>query len=427
MPERIRSAAFSRQTYPLAAIAAYGPDASLATKLVVSVFKHPGRTEPDDLRSWTTDAVDVRHDKTVAAEVATWLKLHKVKDTVTHDRIIGCPHQEGIDYPLGRTCPHCPFWAGIDRFTHEPLVTPEPTMSPEEVVANLSVVQSVQPLEALASADAHRDALVDTLLGTIERVLADWRIASGEQAQLFTYTLYLLAKWRQPRAYPLVVQWLSLPDEGAFALSGDVATQDGARILAAVYDGDIEPIKALILNRDADEFCRAAGVSALALLAVWAEAPRKVIVDHFLWLAREGLDREPSQVWGTLAIESADIEALEVFPDLRRAYDEGLIDPRIMAPSELDEVEAAPPGRFIERTQDRHPPIDDVAEATRWWADFHRGGRAVQLAEQLAKHGGSHALHEPERMEPHRAPRKVGRNEPCPCGSGRKYKKCCGA
>jgi preprotein translocase subunit SecA len=27
----------------------------------------------------------------------------------------------------------------------------------------------------------------------------------------------------------------------------------------------------------------------------------------------------------------------------------------------------------------------------------------------------------------HRAGRKVGRNEPCPCGSGKKYKKCCGA
>lgn len=23
-------------------------------------------------------------------------------------------------------------------------------------------------------------------------------------------------------------------------------------------------------------------------------------------------------------------------------------------------------------------------------------------------------------------PRKVGRNEPCPCGSGKKYKRCCG-
>ncbi len=26
-----------------------------------------------------------------------------------------------------------------------------------------------------------------------------------------------------------------------------------------------------------------------------------------------------------------------------------------------------------------------------------------------------------------RAAPKVGRNEPCPCGSGRKYKRCCGA
>jgi preprotein translocase subunit SecA len=25
-----------------------------------------------------------------------------------------------------------------------------------------------------------------------------------------------------------------------------------------------------------------------------------------------------------------------------------------------------------------------------------------------------------------RETRKVGRNEPCPCGSGKKYKKCCG-
>jgi len=25
------------------------------------------------------------------------------------------------------------------------------------------------------------------------------------------------------------------------------------------------------------------------------------------------------------------------------------------------------------------------------------------------------------------AEKKIGRNEPCPCGSGKKYKKCCGA
>lgn len=31
------------------------------------------------------------------------------------------------------------------------------------------------------------------------------------------------------------------------------------------------------------------------------------------------------------------------------------------------------------------------------------------------------------RPEPQKAEKKVGRNDPCPCGSGKKYKKCCGA
>ncbi|PWI33928.1 hypothetical protein DI392_06935 [Vibrio albus] len=31
-----------------------------------------------------------------------------------------------------------------------------------------------------------------------------------------------------------------------------------------------------------------------------------------------------------------------------------------------------------------------------------------------------------EPQKPHAAAPKVGRNDPCPCGSGKKYKKCCG-
>jgi preprotein translocase subunit SecA len=33
----------------------------------------------------------------------------------------------------------------------------------------------------------------------------------------------------------------------------------------------------------------------------------------------------------------------------------------------------------------------------------------------------------PEKPQPVRTAKKVGRNEPCPCGSGKKYKKCHGA
>ena len=32
----------------------------------------------------------------------------------------------------------------------------------------------------------------------------------------------------------------------------------------------------------------------------------------------------------------------------------------------------------------------------------------------------------PAKIQPRRVEEKVGRNDPCPCGSGKKYKKCCG-
>jgi hypothetical protein len=164
----------------------------------------------------------------------------------------------------------------------------------------------------------------------------------------------------------------------------------------------------LVVDRSANEYGRSAGVTALALLAAWAEVPRESILNIFLWLAREGLEREPSQVWNSLAADSADIEALVLFPELRDAYADGLIDLQFMHPSELDEVEAAPRGRGLEDTRDRHPPIDDVVDATAWWARFDDAPESAGAA------------------EPYRAPSKVGRNEPCPCGSGKKFKKCCG-
>jgi hypothetical protein len=42
----------------------------------------------------------------------------EVKTVAMTDRIIGCPHEEGIDYE-GPVCPHCPFWANRNRWTGE--------------------------------------------------------------------------------------------------------------------------------------------------------------------------------------------------------------------------------------------------------------------------------------------------------------------
>lgn len=415
----------SARRYPLATLTAYGPDNTRATKLVVAVFKTPASRQADDLHRWFINEGDVRNDPGIAAEVTAFVKQHSVKETKTYDRIVGCPHEEGVDYPMGRTCPRCPFWANIDRFTHEPIQPPTPTQSPEQILAELSVVRDTQPVEALASADAHREALVGPLLQAIERGLSDPSGLPEGEAMLFSYATYLLAKWREPRAYPLMIRWLSLPGEGAHDIGGDTVTEEGKRFLASVCDGTLEPIKQLALNRQANEFCRGQALEALALLANWGEVPRGDIEEYFLWLAREGLEREFSHVWNNLCISCLDIEALRVFPELRRAYDEGLIEPGFTSLTHLAEVEAGPRGNWIEQQRERHPPIADVAKETSWWGCFKRepGMTARQLADYARTLDTSETV---ESVTPYIAPPKVGRNEPCPCGSGKKFKKCCG-
>jgi Protein of unknown function (DUF1186)/SEC-C motif len=415
-----------RADFPVATIAAYGPDNTLATKLVVSILQRPESSAPPVMRSWTTETADARSDPNVAAEIAAFISDCRVKRTVGADRIIGCPHEEGIDYPMGRTCPQCSFWAGIDRFTHEPIRAPVPSMPAEDVVRVLTEDAPDEIEEALESADAHREALVGPLLDALQQAIVNPTGASKEDASIFSYALYLLAKWREPRAYPYVIRWLSLPDDEPFDIGGDIVTEDGARILAAVCDGTLEPIQTLILNRKADEYGRSEGVTALALLAAWGEVPRTLVIDWLMWLACEGLEREPSAVWDSLAAACADIEALELFPELRRAYEDELIDPVSVAQFELDAVETTPRGETVRRTREGRPPITDVDAETAWW---DRRSQSTDDEDDLLLDDNDdwdEADGHTEIPEPYHAPPKVGRNEPCPCGSGKKFKKCCG-
>ena len=412
--------------HPLGTVIAYGPDNTRATKLVASVFKRSDSQTADELHRWLINEGEIRNDPGIAAEIAAFFKQHGVKETAAYDRIFGCPHEEGIDYPMGRACPRCPYWANRDRYTLEPIKPPQPTRTPEQILAELSAVRDTQPIEALKSADAHREALTGPLLQAIERGIADPTGLPEGEAMLFSYAAYLLAKWRETRAYPLFIRWLSLPGEQAHEIGGDTVTQDGKRFLASVYDGNLEPIKQLVLNREADEYCRAVAVESLALLAIWGEVPGQVIEEYFVWLAREGLTRERHHVWTSLCGACLDLEALSVFPELRRAYDDGLIEVECISREEVDEVEAGPRGKWIEREREWHPPIDDVAEATAWWGSFKRepGSKARELAEYASRMSEAEGEFDLPGT-PYVAPPKVGRNEPCPCGSGKKYKKCC--
>jgi hypothetical protein len=88
---------------------------SQATKVAVgSVPSENAAVE--ELRDWKVDRGDIRADPGIAREVLNFIEKHQVRSVVMTDRIIGCPHQEGIDYE-GEWCPACEFWHGRDRFT----------------------------------------------------------------------------------------------------------------------------------------------------------------------------------------------------------------------------------------------------------------------------------------------------------------------
>lgn len=102
--------------WPVATVALYGPDDRVATKLTVAIVPAED-ADATDLRRWLSkDLTDIREDIRVTEEVLAFITEAGARSVVMTDRIIGCPHEEGVDYE-GTTCPACPFWAGRDRWT----------------------------------------------------------------------------------------------------------------------------------------------------------------------------------------------------------------------------------------------------------------------------------------------------------------------
>lgn len=103
-----------RTEYPIGTVAFYGPTNRQASKVAVGIVR--GAEGLDELERWFQRKLDVRVDAEIGKEVEAFLRRHGVRRVVVAKGIIGCPHEEGVDYPEGQKCPQCPFWHGKDRF-----------------------------------------------------------------------------------------------------------------------------------------------------------------------------------------------------------------------------------------------------------------------------------------------------------------------
>ena len=299
-------------------------------------------------------------------------------------------------------------------------------MTIPEILKELELYTGCFPLEAMEAAIEQREAITPELLRIVEAVAdnpVDFAGRKDYMAHLFA--LFLLAQFRERRAYPDIVKMFSAPGETPFDLVGDTVTAGFSQILASVYDGNPLPLGGLVESEKVNEFVRWNVLEAFLVLEHTGQMSRAEVVEYFRGLFHGKLQRKPSYVWVGLVSAVADMPAPELLEEVRQAYSEGLVDD---TSADLEGIERDMAKPQPERREHHHIITDAVAEMELWDCFQPEDSRFATLPKLVTSVRAEPPPASPIYVTPKpfvREP-KIGRNDPCPCGSGKKYKKCCG-
>ena len=120
-------------------------------------------------------------------------------------------------------------------------------MTISEILKELEPYTGHFPKAAMRAAIEQREAITPELLRVLENAAENpVKIAAQQGYLLHVFALYLLAQFREKRAYPLIVKMFSAPGETPFDLAGDTVTEALHRIFGSVYDGNPLPLQALV-------------------------------------------------------------------------------------------------------------------------------------------------------------------------------------
>jgi uncharacterized protein len=298
------------------------------------------------------------------------------------------------------------------------------SMDVETVIRTLASAGHDLPQEAMRWVLDHWDGAAPDLLEVLERY-ADGTDRSEEAVGAAFFILHLAAEKRETRAFAPLCR-LAKDAEAIEAVLGDGVTTTLKRILIGTYDGDLDALKGVLEAEQADEYVRAGALEVLAYLAATGRVARQEAEAYLLRLHDTLRPQHESFVWygWTSAVALLGLETMSGV--VRRAFERGLIDPMVtnydLFREDLGRT-LADPERMAGFRHDNIAPLDDaIGELSRWYAfsDAAKQDRARRIAREVAG------------IEP-RAPqlpaanpfKGVGRNDPCPCGSGKKFKKCC--
>jgi hypothetical protein len=286
------------------------------------------------------------------------------------------------------------------------------------------------PVEALRAAGERRATLAPRLIAEIDRCVADPEHPDNRPNRLL-FAFHLLGEWRETAAYRSLCALMRAPSPTLEKILGDALTETAPRVLASVFDGDPQPLYDLIMDENADEFARDAALNALAIVTALDRLPITE-TERFL---REAFDRlqprEDNHIWfgWETAIAQLGLESLS--PLVQQAYDADFLlstggdyaeFERELRKSIADGSANLKGASYLSRLWD-----DTVAEMEDWhcFSEEYRRERNAKSGEEDEE--VAEMLAEFQRGEPVVNPyRHVGRNDPCPCGSGLKFKRCHG-
>jgi hypothetical protein len=299
-------------------------------------------------------------------------------------------------------------------------------MDPMQVIEGLGVPGRL-PVEAIRAAQADREAMVPAFLRTIDDFL---ELKAPVDPNALFFIFHLLGEWREKSAYWSLAVLLRLPPDVLDTILGEAITETTHRVMAAVFDGDPEPLYQIIRDPDADEYIRSKMCQVIAMPTRRGELPREATAAFLRDCFSQLEPKQDCYVWSGWVNAVAWLGLTELTPLARQAFQRGSIDPDWLTFKDFEQD--------LQHSID-HPEADPlyydggltlfgdtITELSRWAGFKPKTPRDETLGRGPLDYLGGLLDSLEARATPHHDPlRNVGRNDPCPCGSGKKFKKCC--
>ncbi len=249
------------------------------------------------------------------------------------------------------------------------------------------------PHRAINAARSKRQEITPVLINIVKDTVENYK-QFPEKNLAIIYALFLLSEFREVAAFSQILALARLPDRYPEIILGDWLLDGLPQFIVSTYTGDTLAIKALIEDKSVHVEARDAGMRALLGLFGQGKLERGEIISFFKQLFHSPLSQE-KQFVTHLINNATDMYPEELLPEIEKAFRDGRVDLRYI---HLDDVH-----RDLERGKEAC--LERFIYTNPW----------IKPVENLKK----------EMMLKCKADPAVGRNDPCPCYSGKKFKKCC--